>query len=51
MDPATGCPLALARGMKRAIGKLDQLRECSVLSEFGFDAYRTGFGYLLTYIR
>ena len=38
MGPPTGCPLALARGMKRAIGQLEQLRECNVLPNFMFDA-------------
>ena len=39
MGPATGCPLALAWGIKRAIGQRDQLRECIGLPDFDFDAH------------
>ena len=38
MGPPTACPLALARVWNRAIGQLDQLRECIDLPDFGFDA-------------
>ena len=39
MGRPTGCHLALARGMKRAICHVDQLRECVILPEFDLDAY------------